>query len=314
MNSTRRLTLSAIVAVGVLSACSLGNQRTPVATETVPSTPAQSAAPSPVRYHRFYCRDEQSVFSSGITKAPQMDEVSIAATRGDAARIKALIDNGTDVKKSDSTCSFAPGGFICRPPPLTLAVRSGNIAAVRLLLNAGVDVNAGISDAQQKLASNALGQLCIQRIGTPLSSATGDYVVYAGPRYLMGEGLLWPLPRRMARQTKLVDILLKAGADPNVRKGLMEPISDVARLGNVDAVRLLLDYGSEVNPRSASMTPLRWAIHWSRVDIIDELLNRGANLNAKDSYGVTDLQYAIDESDSKVVETISAFCQRTKKC
>ena len=311
-------TLYAMTSFMMLSACIAGNPDTPTASGTVPHSHASPTVPSPERYTRFYCHNDQTLFSSGISAAPRLNELSAAATGGDAARIKDLIDSGVNVKDSDDICYFGSNGFVCRPTPLALAVRSGNMEAVKLLLTAGANVDAGISVARQKLAGSTLGQLCISRIGTPLSSATGDYVVYAGPRYLQGEGLRWSLQRRFRLQTQLVEVLLMAGANPNFlnRTGnapsdvellIIDPLSDVARLGNVDAVNVLLDYGAEINSSFSTKTPLRWAIHWSRIEVINTLLRRGADPNTKDTQGLTDLQYAYEENDSHVLPNIGGF-------
>ena len=294
-----------IALVVALSACAVSSDRT---SDNVPSLgepasdgvpPAVAAAnrtsalstspPAPaVHYNRWYCESDGGSLTRGMTEQPASSELRNAAEHGDSEKIRYLLASGSDVQDSDSICRVSTETVVCRPTPLQLAVRSGNIDAVRLLLDAGADVNDRISSVRERIASHPWGALCLDQASTPLSSAADDHVLKAGPRYLMGEGIRWSLQERMKLQTELIALLLNAGADTSIepKTVAMQPISAVARMGNVDAISILAEHGADVNSRNAfGWTPLRWAIHWSRIRAIETLLELGARLDTKDPLG-----------------------------
>ena len=104
---------------------------------------------------------------------------------------------------------------------------------------------------------------------------------------------------------RMVDLLLKRGADPN--KGdasgataLMWAVSDI------DKVRLLLARGADVKAKSnTERTALLVAAAFpGTVDVLRLLLDRGADVRAQDRSGTTALAFAVRSSDVDVVRLL----------
>ena len=156
------------------------------------------------------------------------------------------------------------------------AIRSGDHAAVRSLIENGADVNAPEADGATLLhwavrwddpesvnlllgagadadAANAYGV-------TPLSLAC------------------------INRSAPLVARLLAAGADPNAATSMGETaLMTCARTGNADAVAALLAHGSSnVNAREASrgQTALMWAVAQGHPNVVRLLIEHGADVHA----------------------------------
>jgi ankyrin repeat protein len=80
----------------------------------------------------------------------------------------------------------------------------------------------------------------------------------------------------------MVDLLLTAGADPNLANFLgTTPLMRVAAAGSVECVTLLLNYGADVNRKETSrgQTALMFAAAANRADVIRTLAAHGADLN-----------------------------------
>ena len=274
------LSLSGFVAL-VLAACGGAEESELTGDLAAGRSGSGSVAVGPIdaSYSGFLCKNNGVVESDGsVPQSLRLDDeggVYQAAKSGDSGRITELLDKGLDMHKSGEICRALGTTIVCRPTPLHLAVRSGNIDAVNVLLDAGANVNAGIHDFRKPGIFAPFGPLaakCIRDIGTPLSSATGRYVLQ-DPRI--------PIKMRMELQTALVKALLEEKADPNVKDELAkQPLSEVVRWGNVDAVRVLLEYEAHPNKRDGEgLTPLRRAILptlGSNMDVIKVLLAFGA--------------------------------------
>lgn len=156
------------------------------------------------------------------------------------------------------------------------AVMQQDLAAVRSLLEAGVDVNAAQGDGatalhwaahwddeeivgrllQAKAAVNATNELGV----TPLSLACLD----ASPL--------------------VVEKLLAAGADPNIALPSGEtPLMTAARTGNAAVAKLLVSRGAAVNARERvqGQTALMWAAAGRFPDVVRVLVEAGADVRAR---------------------------------
>ncbi len=146
--------------------------------------------------------------------------------------------------------------------PLHIAVRSGQVASVKHLLERGADANA----------KNQLGQ-------TPLIVVAAD-------------GSRTPAARQ-ARRT-IARLLLGAGADVNAadREGATALHVALARERG-ELLGVLLDAGANVQAADArGRTPLHYAAQAGDAKAIDLLVGRGARIDAKDAAGDTPLHAA----------------------
>ena len=89
---------------------------------------------------------------------------------------------------------------------------------------------------------------------------------------------------------KLVELLLKAGADPNTPIATGEtPIMTCASSGSEDAVRILIARGADVNAKepTENQTALMWAAAEHHPDVVRTLIEGRADLQARTRKGFT---------------------------
>jgi len=91
-----------------------------------------------------------------------------------------------------------------------------------------------------------------------------------------------------------VELLLRHGADPNVRDSAGNTaLHRAAENGVTDVVAVLLRYGADPNARNKEgRTPLHVAAERCRRDVVELLLRHGADPNARSARGATPLYYA----------------------
>ena len=157
------------------------------------------------------------------------------------------------------------------------AVRSGDHALLRALIEQGVGVNAPEGDGATLLHwavrwdDVAAVDLLLQAGARP--GATNEYGV---------------TPLSLAcvnRSAPVVERLLAAGADASAATSMGETVlMTCARTGAADSVRALLDAGAgNVNARESSrgQTALMWAVAQGHPDVVRLLIERGADVHAR---------------------------------
>ena len=98
--------------------------------------------------------------------------------------------------------------------------------------------------------------------------------------------------------TAVLRRLLRAGADPNLRKAKgLRPMFHWAILNNIQRlVSILLEYGADVNQRGQvhnGETSLMIAAYYADISIMKKLLAYGADVNARDGEGWNALFYVV---------------------
>lgn len=164
--------------------------------------------------------------------APPPDSpVADAAMRDDIEAVRSLLEEGAEVNMAQSDGMTA----------LHWAAELGNVDLVRLLVDAGADLEA----------PTRIGDLTPLHIGAELG------------------------------QSGTVRALLEAGANAESRNANgTTPLHFAALSGNVEIVEALTDHGADVNAREArwGQTPLMFAASRNRVPAIDALIGRGADV------------------------------------
>ena len=197
------------------------------------------------------------LLDAGIT--PQGNDLVNASLTGDIPALKKALENGASLRYYGEP----------RYTPLFLAILSGELEAVRLLLEHGADP----------------------------SLPSGDMVTW----------IFFPLERAAAvGSVEMVDALLGAGADPEQKlRGTPTALISAAGSGSIGVVERLLEAGARVNGSNRyGTTPLMAAASSRSHEIVETLIAAGANIHSKTNGGHTALWYAAESGDEKLVRTL----------
>lgn len=99
-----------------------------------------------------------------------------------------------------------------------------------------------------------------------------------------------------------VELLLKAGADPNLMNSAKTALHAAATDGHVEVIRVLVQAKADLNPRFSANddTPLMAAVKAEKPDAVRALIHAGADTTVSDS-GFTALEYAVWRANTAVV-------------
>ena len=149
--------------------------------------------------------------------------------------------------------------------PLCTAAANGRTDCVKLLINAGADVNKADEDSE-----------------TPLFTAAAN------------------------GHAECMKLLIDAGADVNkVDKEGWTPLSTAALEGHTECVKLLINVGADVNMADKyGWTPLFWAAWYGRTECVKLLITAGADVNKADKKGVTPLYMAAKSGCTECVKLL----------
>jgi uncharacterized protein len=186
-------------------------------------------------------------------------------------------------------------------PSLVTAVRSGDAAAVRVLLKPPNSANAADADGTTALhwATDrddlSIAQLLV-RAGANVKAAN---------RY----GVTPMYSAAVNGNAAMIELLLNGGADVDAALPEGEtPLMTAARTGHVDAVRMLLKRGANVNAveKWKRQTALMWAAHEGNADTVNLLIEAGANINARSMFGWTPLLFAARQGQIDAIKALVA--------
>jgi ankyrin repeat protein len=224
---------------------------------------------------------------------PALDRLLRAIARGDLAAMRIEARNHKVLNARDSTGAT----------PLMHAALEGNLASMKLLLEAGGDPNLATYTGSTALLW-AVDDLAKVR----LLLARG-----AKPDIRTSEGTT-PLIAAAAFRgsTPVLRALLDAGADPNsANSDGSTPLTQAASVGDFEAMKFLIDRGAQVNPRISvdnpqmmGMSPLTTSAYFGTAEMVQFLLERGALVNAADGSGITALHVAVTREDDKMIAAL----------
>ena len=202
--------------------------------------------------------------------------------------VKCLIRAGSNLK----LCAYDDNDIFDEATPLSAAASRGNVEVTALLLKEGADPNGA---HKSRIRHMSAMEACFyddheDTYGTPLFAAMSNAV----PRFNEGH-------------SKVAQMLLEHGADPNLSKfeslsgGDAEissreiaefvdaeywefrprqsyPLQAAVMSGDTDAVNMLLQYGASTSPRYGSSL-LTLAVYESHTHLLDTLIRHGVSLD-----------------------------------
>jgi ankyrin repeat protein len=236
-----------------------------------------------------------------VNAANQAGATALMWATHDTSKVRLLLGRGVNVNAARADGATALLGAALR----------GNREAVELLVAAGADRQVGrvatpwpATFAQIALTTNDPE---MQRFVDASSRATPKVAEWSPPpltRWLLTSVYSWR-PQPLSTNAALVNGLLQGGANPNEivsQLALIMPVlSRVARLGDVETMRVLLEHGADPNLKgSRGLTPLMMAAATSAdPTMVSLLLDKGAVVDARDESGQTALDWALRLGDTQ---------------
>lgn len=185
--------------------------------------------------------------------------------------------------------------------PLLDAVKKGDRAAIRLLLQKRVDVNLPSTDGTTALHW-AVEQNDLE---------TAHLLVGSGARVQVTNrhGVSPLYAACLNGNAAMIEFLLKAGADPNSSLPRGETaLMTAARSGNVQSLKLLMAHGADVNAKETigSQTALMWAAAEGHAGAVRALAEGGANLAVRSRSGLSAFLFGVREGRLEAVRALLA--------
>jgi ankyrin repeat protein len=261
--------------------------------------------------------------------AGKSDDFYAAIRANDLARLGAILKEGVSANTADER------GLT----PLMYAAVAGSADAMRVLIDAGADVNAknafgstalmwSVTDIRKvkALVEHDANVNAASKAGrTPLLLAAMSDKSAEIVRLLIAKGAdvkAVDAPHfttlnaaTIGNDTETIRIFIDAGVDVNAPGGPgLTPLINAAANGNAAAVKMLLAKGAKVNAVSADSlgevkngpvalgkwTPLIAAAPAGSAEMVTSLLDAGAGVNAKDVRGMTPLMLAVATDHSNI--------------
>jgi ankyrin repeat protein len=199
--------------------------------------------------------------------------------------------------------------------PVAAAARTGNLAAVRALIQKRADVNLPENDGSTAL----LWAVYHADVSMTRALVAAGARVDAANRY----GVTPLLQASRTGDAAVMQVLLEAGANPSPASPDAEtPLMAASRAGRTEAVHLLLARGADVNGAGGAQkqTALMWAAAEGHLDVVRTLLEVGADANLKGHVtsftkrehadhptgGFTALMFAVRNGHEAVARTLVA--------
>ena len=234
--------------------------------------------------------------------------LSLAAEEGASEIMKVLLGRAPDPDTAASGDSKkAPSPSVIGGKALFAAIESDNAAMVRLLVEAGADVNA---------AEGFGGNTPLHEAVEGGNAEIVQILVDAGAD-IEAEGFMGQTPLSLAAEegaSEIMQILLGQGADNGTPEGEdkqtpaigSEALFNVIEKGDVETVRLLVEAGADVNAAEGfgGNTPLHEAVEGGNAEIVQILVEAGADIEAEGFMDQTPLSLAAEEGVTEIMQIL----------
>lgn len=186
---------------------------------------------------------------------------------------------------------------LAEDPPLVRAARAGDVTGVKLLLDAGADIN-GVYPGRQTALMVALGASDPEVVEI-LMAAKPNLAL----RDRLGRNALWFAASSGNEQ--IVDELLVAGVPVDGSSVQQSPLFAAVQAGRAGVVQRLLRKGLPPDAKnSVGDTPLISAAALGDATVVRTLLDGGAQVDAQNAAGNTALIVATREGHTEVCRTL----------
>lgn len=238
---------------------------------------------------------EEDHDSDGISNAQEEADVIaliVAAREGDLTEVERLIRRGTELEVyhpvEDST-------------PLVAAAANGRTNVLRVLLDAGVDVNAATDyRVPPALVAAVQGDSETMHDTVRLLLQSGAEVD------AIQENSRTALMCLMSDNADVARELLRAGANPDGYPGntAHTPLIFAAERGLFEVASVLIEVGADVDrPGYSQWTPLMDAARMGKARVASLLVSAGATVDAVDDDGATALIHCVQVERDRVDAT-----------
>jgi ankyrin repeat protein len=215
-------------------------------------------------------------------------ELERAALRGNEALVKRILSKSPDRSIANGS---ARGYFTY--PAIVAAAKNGHERVLRLLLREGGELIPHFNNGWEPLWKSVIG-------GQETSIEILLEVNW--PMVWLDQLLLKAVEHNQAAITRL---LIEKGGNVNAQLGDTRILSNVAGLGNENAVKLLLANGADIECKDLSQkTALHSAASRGKEEVMRLLLEHGANTKAKNDKGETPLHLASAKGHLECVKVL----------
>jgi ankyrin repeat protein len=221
-----------------------------------------------------------------------------AVETGNVKIIQILLDVGCEINATDYNGNTA----------LIDACNHGQLEAIKLLITRGADLNGNASPILSVFNSPYLAQALASWTGkqsdpTSFMPLMVKELVQAGAdvNFQTKEGIAPLFTAICEGYEEIVDILLEAGANPNLIGVVGMSCSFL------DGTRSFLSF----NEYSQFTTPLTLAIFTGQTKIVEKLLRLGADVTIKDKKNRLPIDIAIQEGHTKIIELLQGAGAKT---
>ncbi len=191
----------------------------------------------------------------------------------------------------------------CGGTVLVTAVSIGSMDMVRLLLGAG----AAVDDAWGNSGTALMNAALIDDLA-PVRFEMMQLLLDAGadPNNMDANGYTLMDYEDVHGDVEMVRFLLDAGADPENPQGSHRPLPHAVTTGDTQMVRLLLGAGANPGDGVEGDTLLHVAVRNGFTGIVSALVDAGADIEGRDSRGRTAMQVALQDGRTEIVDALRA--------